>query len=142
MRLWLQNVRYYNIRKLVDTGQECIIVTSDACNVAAATCTVGVDESKFHLMMNEQEAQKCSTWLEMRAVERVFFSFKKSLCCKSVEWFTDNQNCDKIFESGSMKYELPELILGIFEFCKHHNILANIQWIPSEVNEKVDYLIN
>lgn len=110
--------------------------------VAAATCMVGVDESKFHLMMDEQEAQKCSTCREMRAVERVFFSFKNSLCCKSVEWCTDNQNCDKIFESGSMKYELPELILGNFELCKHHNILANIQWIPSEDNEKVDYLIN
>lgn len=140
LRFWLQNVRNYNIRKLADTGPECIIVYSDASNVAAAACTVGVDESKFHLMWNEQEAQKSSTWREMRAIEQALFSFKNNLSCKSVKWFTDNQNCVKIFESGSMKLELQKLALSIFEFCKRHNISVNIQWIPREDNEKADYL--
>lgn len=95
MRFWLQKVRNYNIRKLADTGPECIIVYSDASNVATAACTVGVDESKFHLMWGEQKAQKSSTWREMSAIEQSLFSFKNKLSCKSVKWFTDNQNCVK-----------------------------------------------
>lgn len=123
-----------------DTSQECIIIYSDASLVAVAACTVGVDEHRFHQMWNEHEVQKSSTWREMKAIEQALFSFKNNLICKSVKWFTGNQNCVKIFESGSMKLELQELAFNIFEFCKKHNISVNIQYIPREDNEKVDYL--
>ena len=91
-------------------------------------------------MWKEHEALKSSMWREMRAIEQALFSFKTKLSGKSIKWFTDNQNCVKIFESGSMKLELQELAFGIFEFCKKHNISVNIQWIPREENEKADYL--
>lgn len=39
-----------------------------------------------------------------------------------------------------MKLELQELALSIYEFCKQHNILVNIPWIPREDNVKADYL--
>lgn len=45
-----------------------------------------------------------------------------------------------ILQSGSMKADLQEIAFNIFLFCREHNILVDIQWIPRDKNQKADYL--
>lgn len=115
---------------------------NNGSNVAAAACTVSVDEHRFHQMWNEHEVQKSSTWRDMKAIEQALFSFKNNLICKSVTWFTDNQNCVKIFESGSRKLELQELAFSIFEFAKNTTSLLTFNGYPEKIMKKPIILVN
>lgn len=61
---------------------------------------------------------------------------------KDVKWFTDNQSCVKIVQSGSMKHHLQSLAYNIFKMCVEQKISIDIQWIPRLENEKADFLSN
>ena len=60
-------------------------------------------------MWKEHEASKSSTWRELRAIEQTLISFQDDFTAKTLKWFTDNQACVKIVQSGSMKSELQKL---------------------------------
>lgn len=83
-----------------------------------------------------------STWRELRAIELALASFKDSLVNKDVKWFTDNQSCVKIVQSGSMKHHLQSLAYNIFKMCVEQKNSIDIQWIPRLENEKADFLSN
>ena len=59
---------------------------------------------------------------------------------KPLNWITDNQNCVKIIESGSMKSDLHEIFLSIFQICLSNGITIEAQWIPRSENLRADYL--
>lgn len=102
LKFWLIHVRKYNNKKPTVTKRESTIVYSDASAVGAGAFTVGVDEKCFHQMWNENEMSKSSTWREMKAIELALISFNELLFNKCVKWFTDNQSCVNILQSGSM----------------------------------------
>ena len=91
-------------------------------------------------MWNELERCKSSTWREMRAIEQALLSFSTLFMGKSLKWFTDNQNCVRIVQAGSMKEDLQNLAYSIFCICKEHNIFIELQWIPRTLNSKADYI--
>jgi hypothetical protein len=140
LQFWLQNIRKYNDRKLKSTERETTLVYSDASCTGAGAYTVGLDETFFHQMWSPDERKRSSTWREMKAIELALLSFKKKLINKSVKWFTDNQSCVHILQSGSMKPDLQEIAYDIFLFCRKHNTSINIQWVPRDKNQKADYL--
>jgi hypothetical protein len=63
----------------------------------------------------------------MRAIEQALSSFKFS--GKSLKWYTDNQNCLRIVQAGSIKEPLQSLAYSIFSICTQHSISIDIQWI-------------
>lgn len=46
----------------------------------------------------------------------------------------------KIGEVGSMKLDLHDLALRIFEICNDHCINLEIDWIPRDSNTRVDFV--
>ena len=51
-----------------------------------------------------------------------------------------NQNVAHIVEGGSGKQHLQSIALNIFEMCFKHGIHLDIDWIPSSLNDKADYI--
>ena len=117
-----------------------LVVFSDASDVAAGAFTVEICNKVFHRMWEKHEAKMSSTWRELKAIELALLSFKDDLTSKSLKWFTDNQSCVKIIQSGSMKRHLQEIAFSIFSMCFSSNISLDISWIPREQNLQADYL--
>ena len=76
----------------------------------------------------------------MKAIELALKSFQNIFSGKSIKWFTDNQNCCRIVQSGSMKEKLQNIALSIFSVCLQKNISLAIQWVPREKNTQSDYI--
>ena len=74
------------------------------------------------------------------AVERVPCSLLPFLEGENIKWFTDNTNVVSIVRKGSMKKNLQEIAIKIFEICLEYKIRLEIEWIPREMNDQADYL--
>jgi hypothetical protein len=142
LHFWLSNIYVSNTKKLCGVFEKDVIVYSDASNVAAGAYTVELNQKVFHLMWKEHEANKSSTWRELRAIEQTLICFQDDFTAKTLKWFTDNQACVKIVQSGSMKLELQNLALNIFSVCVNKGITLDIQWIPRQENTIADYISN
>ena len=59
---------------------------------------------------------------------------------ENIKWFTDNTNVVSIVRKGSMKKNLQEIAITIFEICLEYKIRLEIEWIPREMNDQADYL--
>ena len=76
------------------------------------------------------EADKSSTWREIKAVELCLLSFKDVLKGSSVTCYTDSQNAASIILKGSKVHELQSLALTIFELCAKNDTEIHKVWIP------------
>lgn len=85
-------------------------------------------------MWSPCEAEKSSTWRELKAVHVALTSFKDSDQGKSVKWNSDNQGAVRIVDIGSPNVELHSIALDIFEFCRNFNVRFVPQWVPRELN--------
>ena len=137
---WRKYLRSYNCKSLQNLSKKHVVVYSDASDVAGAAYTVEIDEKICHCTWNEDERAKSSTWRELKAIQLGLLSFCKTMKGKTLKWFTDNQNCVKIIESGSMKSDLHEISLSIFQICLSNGITIEAQWIPRSENLRADYL--
>ena len=59
-----------------------------------------------------------------------------------MKWFSDNQGIISIVAKGSMKTDLQEYALKIYNICLQKNIRLEMEWIPRSLNEKADYISN
>lgn len=73
-------------------------------------------------------------------MDRVLRSFVQFLKGENIKWFTDNANVVSIVQKGSMKNNLQDLAMNIFQICLEYKISIEIEWIPRELNEQADYL--
>lgn len=137
---WKRYLRSYNCKYLHNTSKKNVVIYSDASDIAAAAYTVEVNEKVFHCMWDKDEKNKSSTWRELKAIELSLQSFCQCFRGRAVKWLTDNQNCVTILECGSMKMDLHEISISIFETCLRNGITIEAQWVPREENTKADYL--
>lgn len=121
-------------------NKSSVIVYSDASDTAADACTVEVENKIVHRMWNSQEVMESSTWKELKAIELALLSFQNVFTGKHLNWHTDNQNCVRIVQSGSMKEKLQIIAMSIFSVCIQKGISFNIQWIPRIQNTQADYI--
>ncbi|CAG2245751.1 unnamed protein product [Mytilus edulis] len=73
-------------------------------------------------------------------VEKTFNIAHDILKDKRITWFSDNQDVVSIVATGSMKPELQDIVLCIFENCLTHNIFLDAEWVPRTFNEKADFI--
>ena len=116
------------------------VVYSDASNTGYGGYCVEHGGHVAHGQWTEQEAQKSSSWHELRAVRLILESFVKELCNQRVRWFSDNQNVVRIMLYGSRKAILQVEALAIFGVCVSSCIRLEPEWIPREENEKADFI--
>lgn len=140
LKFWISNTRTLNRKLLASYSPSQTLVYSDASGVACGAYTVEVGSKIFHRMWSSEEKGKSSTWREMRAIELGLVSFCSSLEGRNLKWFTDNQNCIRIVQAGSMKKDLQKLAISIFTICKEKQISIDLQWIPRLHNCKADYI--
>jgi hypothetical protein len=65
---------------------------------------------------------------------------KNDLSGKFVKIYTDNKNLVSIVNKGSMKPELQDITLHMFQMCISNNIVLEMEWIPRDDNSYADYL--
>lgn len=140
LKFWFANINAINCKKLGTYSKSSVLVYSDASDFAAGAYAVELDEKVFHKMWTVHEMLESSTWRELKAIELALSSFKNVFAGKILHWHTDNQNCVKIVESGSMKEKLQNIALSIFSICLKKGISINIEWIPRKENVKADYI--
>jgi hypothetical protein len=137
---WQSHINAINCKRLSTYDKSSIIIYYDASNVAAAACTVEIDRKNLHKMWTTDEALKSSTWRELKAIELPLCSFQHVFSGKSLNWYTDNQNCVNIVEAGSMKENLQAIAMTFFSIGLINGISIDIQWIPKEGNTQADYI--
>ena len=114
------------------------IVYTDASGYACAGYTVETVHQVVHKMWSDEEAVKSSTFRELKAVFITLTSLVHSFENRLVKVFTDNQNVVKIINAGSMKSELQDLAIEIFNFCLRHGISLEVEWVPRDQNQIAD----
>ena len=112
-----------NCKKLVFYRPSSVVMYSDASNIACGAYSVEIESKVFHKMFNDFESIQSSTWREMKAIEQALSSFKLQFSDKSLKWHTDNQNCLRIVQVGSMKEPLHSLSYSIFRFVQNTQYL-------------------
>ena len=90
MFFWKNNIVRLNSRNIVPYQAPFLLTFSDASNVACGAYLVGT-EKVSHRMWSSSEAEKSSTWRELKAVHFALTSFKNSVQGKSVKWHSDKQ---------------------------------------------------
>ena len=134
---WKNNIVSLNSRTIVPYQAPFLLRFSDASNVACGAYLVGTEEVS-HRMWSSSEAEKSSTWRELKAVHFALTSFKNSVQGKSVKWHSDNQGAVRIVDIGSPNAELHSIALDIFDFCRNFNVRFVSQWVPRELNTRAD----
>ena len=154
LKFWLENVTMINYRNLGHYSKSSVVIYSDASNIAAGAYTVELENKIFHKMWTCSETVQSSTCRELKAIELALFSFKNSFTGKTIKWFTDNQNCVKIVNSGSMKENLHIVAKSIFHFAfkkeyqltfsrfpekKMKRLIISAKWLISRTGESHIY---
>lgn len=121
-------------------SKSSVLIYSDASSIGAAAYSVELENKVFHRMWELSETLESSTWRELKAIELALLSFKDVFEGKVIKWFTDNQNCIRIVQSGSMNEKLHTIALSIFSTCIQKCISIDIQWVPRKQNATADYL--
>lgn len=89
---------------------------------------------------SETDAQKSSTYRELKALVQGLHSFVDSLAGRSLYWATDNTGVEAIMIKGSMKPELHALALEAFELLQSKQIDLIVLWVPRSMNVVADTL--
>ena len=90
-----------------------------------------------HKLWSVAEAQKSSSYRELKAVPLGLESFLPLLKRHTIKCYTDNQSVSRIVEVGSMKEDLQCLALRIFSMCL---LTLEVEWIPRSANDSADFL--
>ena len=84
------------------------------------------------------EMFRSSTWRELKAVYICLSSFSVVLSGRAVQWSTDDRNIPSIIRNSSMKRDLHEISLSIFQLVLRNGIDLQVDWIPRSLNEHAD----
>ena len=140
LRFWQQSLHHMNGKAILIDSKVDRVVYSDASNVAFGGYTVECGVHNAHGNWNEVESKKSSTWRELKAVQMVFESLIGFLEGSRIKWMTDNQNVVNIIKKGSMKEELQDIAVKVFQLTLQRAVRLEIEWIPRTENEKADFL--
>ena len=116
---WNSYSKQLNSRAIIDkqAKQSNFIVYSDA---SASGCGARLDlngEQVCHKRWEVSEGEKSSTWRELSAIDYALRSFLPIIKGSYLNWFPDSQTAVTIIQVGSMKKELHDLAIKIFQCC-------------------------
>ena len=112
----------------------------DASSTGCASYMLDLHHTISHKLWSVDEAQKSSSYRELKAVSLGLESFLPLLKGRTIKWYTDNQSIARIVEVGSMKEDLQCLALRIFSMCLLSCITLEVEWIPRSANDTADFL--
>lgn len=117
---------------------ERLIYTDASDRLGAGFCTEILGKI-VRRIWTKSEAERSSTWRELKAIEVTLAMFKVELQGKNVKVHTDNQNAVRIIEVGSMKSDLHNVAFAIFKICMLSRISLEVCWVPRNENVVADF---
>ena len=115
---WKENIISLNRRRLLSTQVHYSRVCySDVSSTGCTSYMLGFHNTISHKLWKVDDAQKSSSYRELKAVSLGLESFLALLKGHTIKWHTDNQSVSTIVEVGSMKEDLQCLALHIFSMC-------------------------
>ena len=137
---WLRNCDFLPSKSFltVKSVPDRLIYT-DASSFACAGFSVQTCNSVVHKMWTADEASKSSTFRELKAVHITILSLLPDLRNRLVKVYTDNQNVARIINCGSMRQELQNISLNLFDLCLQNSISLEVEWIPRDLNTTADF---
>lgn len=87
-----------------------------------------------------EESQQSSTWRELSAIEFALQSFLPMLNHTYVKWFSDSQAACTVARVGSMRKDVHQIAIRIYQLCLEHRIEFEIDWIPRTEIQKSKFL--
>ena len=138
---WKNNLPLLNGKRIVSSQSHYSRVCySDASSSGCASYILHFQNTISHKMWSVEEAQKSSSYRELKAIALGLESFLHLLQGHTIKWYTDNQGVSRIVEVGSIKEELQCIALRIFSMCLLNNIRLEVEWIPRSTNDRADFL--
>ena len=132
---------FLNSRRLLSVQSHYTRVCySDASSTGCASYILEFDNTISHKMWGVEEAQKSSSFRELKAISLGLESFLPLVKGHTIKWYTDNQSVSRIVEVGSMKEDLQCLALRISSMCLLNSITLEVEWIPRSANDRADFL--
>ena len=102
-----ENIPSLNSRRLSSTQfHYSRVCYSDASSTGCASYMLDLYNTISHKLWSVDEAQKSSSYRELKAVSLGLESFFPLLKGRTIKWYTDNQSVARIVEVGSMKEDL------------------------------------
>ena len=137
---WKDNIPFLNSRRLLSVQSHYTPVCySDASSMGCASYMLAFHNTISHKMWSAEEAQKSSSYRELKAISLGLESFLLLVKGHTIKWYTDNQSVSRIVEVGSMKEDLQRLALRIFSMCLLNCITLEVEWIPRSANDRADF---
>ena len=140
LKFWASKLSGENKKKLFISNVATRIVYTDASKSGCGGFIVDMKQPVIHRSWTGNEIEGSSAKRELAAVVTVLGSVKHLLKDQVVKWYTDNQAVVSIINNGSMKQELQDLALSVYESSVENNIDIQMEWIPRTENEKADYI--
>ena len=138
INFWKNHVSELNVRHIFAV-EKINISCCDASSVGLGAIMCN-DTHTAHKQWTEMEAKKSSNWRELETIHFAICSFLQIVSNSQLKIYTDSQSAAHIVESGSMKSELQNLAVSIFNTCLINNVRLDVQWIPRNQNEHADFI--
>ena len=141
IRFWENNISKLNSREVSPISIKSYFVAySDASQTGCGAHMTLNGEQICHKQWTEEESRQSSTWRELSAVEFALKSFLPMLQYSYVKWYSDSQVACSVARVGSMKKDLHEIAIRIYQLCLEHKIEFELEWILRTDIQKADFL--
>lgn len=138
LRFWAENITVFNGFPFKFRLAPSALVFSDASDTGYGGYVQDHSNMRFHGEWTQAESLKSSTWRELAAVLRIISEGYPLFKNQKLKWFSDNANVPRIIKYGSVKPDLHDLALAIFDLCRVHNIVLNPEWLSRSENKLAD----
>ena len=137
---WLTSLNEFNFQPIWHNPSAVRVVYSDASDIEYGRYTVKHGPYIAHGQWKLEEARLHSTWRELRAVCLVLEFIAAEVMYARVRWFMDNIYVLGILHVASMKHDLQQEVIKVFNLTIQHQSDLEPNWIPHEKNQYAKYL--
>ena len=135
---WLRNIDALNV-KSIDRKEPPKLLNIIASDASDSGCGALLNDSCISArLFSETEKVRHSTYRELVAVSLALKSFRDKIRYSTVKVLVDNQSAVRILDVGSMKLDLHEIAMDVFDTCLRNGISLETEWVPRELNEVAD----
>ena len=123
VRFWENNIHKLNWQEVNPiSNNSYFVVYSDASKSGCGAYMALNGEQICYKHWNEVESQQILTWRELSAIEFASKSFLPMLKHSYVKWYSDSQAACTVARVGSMRKDLHEIALWVYQLGLGHKI--------------------
>ena len=121
-------------------GVNALSIYTDASGTGGGGFIKEIPNSEVYFQWDYEDQNQSSTYRELKALYLVVQKLSFLVKNREILWHTDNQNCVRIINFGSMTNKLHSLANCINSYNNFHSIKLFPIWIPRALNSYADGL--